>query len=63
MCYAGGAGFGMRGGYLRYHERLQFFEVDVNVASIITWKRVEWIGTNKKIDQQVILYSGRLKLN
>lgn len=61
MCYAGGAGFGGYGGYGGYHRRLRFFEVDVNVASITTWKRVEWGETKKRIDEQVIVHSGRPK--
>jgi hypothetical protein len=59
MCYAGGVGFGGYAGYGGYIRRLRMFEIDTNVASITTWKRVEHGKTADKIDWQVIVDGGR----
>lgn len=59
MCYAGGVGFGGYGGYGGYHRRIRVFEVDTNQARILTWKRVEWGDTGKRIDEQMIVDEGR----
>jgi hypothetical protein len=59
MCYAGGAGFGGYGGYGGYHRRVRFFEIDMNVASIMTYKRVEYGETNKRIDEQILVEGGK----
>jgi hypothetical protein len=59
MCYAGGSGFGGYGGYKGYHRRVRFFEIDVNEARIVTYKRVEYGETNKRIDEQIIVEGGK----
>uniref|UniRef100_L2FD92 Phosphatase dcr2 n=1 Tax=Colletotrichum fructicola (strain Nara gc5) TaxID=1213859 RepID=L2FD92_COLFN len=59
MCYAGGVGFGGYGGYGGYHRRIRVFEVDTNQARILTWKRVEWGDTGKRVDEQMIVDEGR----
>jgi hypothetical protein len=59
MCYAGGAGFGGYGGYDGYHRRVRFFDIDMNIARITTYKRVEYGDTEKKIDEQIIVDGGR----
>jgi hypothetical protein len=61
MCYAGGAGFGGYGGYNGYHRRVRFFDIDMNKASIATYKRVEYGDTEKQIDYQIIVDSGRVR--
>ena len=58
MCYAGGAGFGGYGGYGGYHRRIRFFDIDMNVARVTTYKRVEYGDTEKKIDEQIIVEGG-----
>lgn len=60
MCYAGGSGFGGYGGYNHYHRRLRVFEIDTNQARIVTWKRLEYGDLDKKLDQQIIVDSGRV---
>lgn len=60
MCYAGGAGFGGYGGYGGYHRRIRFFDIDMNEASITTYKRVEYGDVEKRIDEQIIVESGRV---
>jgi hypothetical protein len=60
MCYAGGSGFGGYGGYNNYHRRLRVFEVDTNQARITTWKRLEYGDTGKRLDQQIIVDSGKV---
>lgn len=59
MCYAGGAGFGGYGGYGGYHRRVRFFEIDMNEARIVTYKRVEYGETGKRIDEQIIVEGGK----
>jgi hypothetical protein len=61
MCYAGGAGFGGYGGYDGYHRRVRFFDIDMNEASIATYKRVEYGNTEKKIDYQMIVEGGKVR--
>ncbi|KAM3472521.1 hypothetical protein MY8738_008835 [Beauveria namnaoensis] len=60
MCYAGGVGFGGYAGYGGYLRRVRLYEVDVNAARILTWKRVE-AGPNvtERIDQQIIVDGGK----
>ena len=60
MCYAGGSGFGGYGGYGGYHRRVRFFDIDTNEARITTYKRVEYGETEKKIDEQIIVDSGKV---
>jgi 3',5'-cyclic AMP phosphodiesterase CpdA len=60
MCYAGGSGFGGYGGYDGYHRRARVFEIDVNEARITTWKRVEHGDVAKRLDQQIIVDSGKV---
>ncbi|KAF2201099.1 Metallo-dependent phosphatase [Delitschia confertaspora ATCC 74209] len=60
MCYAGGSGFGGYGGYDGYHRRVRVFEVDTNRAQIRTWKRLEFGDLQKKLDEQVIVESGKV---
>jgi hypothetical protein len=60
MCYAGGSGFGGYGGYNHYHRRLRVFEIDTNQARIVTWKRLEYGDTEKRLDEQIIVDSGRV---
>ena len=60
MCYGGGAGFGGYGGYYGYHRRIRFFEIDMNTARIITYKRLEWGETEKRIDEQTIVDAGKV---
>lgn len=60
MCYAGGAGFGGYGGYGGYHRRIRFFDIDMNEARITTYKRVEYGDIEKRIDEQIIVESGRV---
>jgi len=61
MCYAGGAGFGGYGGYDGYHRRARIFEVDTNEARITTWKRLEYGDIGKRLDEQIIVDSGKVK--
>lgn len=60
MCYAGGAGFGGYGGYGGYHRRIRFFDIDMNEARITTYKRLEYGDVEKRIDEQVIVNSGKV---
>jgi hypothetical protein len=60
MCYGGGAGFGGYGGYGGYHRRIRFFEVDTNENRIITYKRLEWGDTEKRLNEQIIAEGGEV---
>lgn len=60
MCYAGGSGFGGYGGYPGYHRGLRLFEIDTNQARISTWKRLEYGDIAKRLDEQIIVDSGRV---
>ncbi|CAN9122157.1 unnamed protein product [Alternaria alternata] len=60
MCYAGGSGFGGYERYNNYHRRLRVFEIDANQARIVTWKRLEYGDTGKRLDTQIIVDSGRV---
>lgn len=62
MCYAGGSGFGGYGGYGGYHRRARLFEIDANEARIRTWKRLEYGDTAKRLDEQIIVDSGKVIL-
>jgi hypothetical protein len=61
MCYGGGSGFGGYGGYGGYHRRLRVFDIDMNIARITTWKRLEYGETEKRIDEQIIVDEGRVR--
>ncbi|KAH7402687.1 phosphoesterase-like protein [Pyrenochaeta sp. MPI-SDFR-AT-0127] len=60
MCYAGGSGFGGYGGYNNYHRRLRVFEIDTNQARIATWKRLEYGDIAARLDEQIVVDSGRV---
>ncbi|KAH8723501.1 phosphoesterase-like protein [Phaeosphaeriaceae sp. PMI808] len=60
MCYAGGSGFGGYGGYNHFHRRLRVFEIDINQARISTWKRLEYGDIAKRLDEQIIVDSGKV---
>lgn len=59
MCYGGGTGFGGYGGYGDYIRRMRFFELDMNVGRITTYKRMEYNQTDIRIDEQVIVENGQ----
>lgn len=58
MCYGGGTGFGGYGGYNNYIRRVRFFDLDMNVGRITTYKRMEYNQTDIRIDEQVIVENG-----
>lgn len=58
MCYGGGTGFGGYGGYGDYIRRVRFFDLDMNVGRITTYKRLEYNQTDLRIDEQVIVENG-----
>ncbi|KAK2785731.1 hypothetical protein FQN52_008280 [Onygenales sp. PD_12] len=60
MCYGGGAGFGGYGGYGGYVRRVRFFDIDMNSARIMTYKRLEWGRTDAKIDEMMIVDGGKV---
>ena len=59
MCYAGGSGFGGYGGYGGYHRRIRFFEVDMNEATITTYKKLEFGDLDKRVNEQIIVERGK----
>lgn len=63
MCYGGGAGFGGYGGYDGYHRRIRLFDIDMNEARIVTYKRLEWGETGQRIDEQMIVDGGKVIVN
>lgn len=64
MCYGGGAGFGGYGGYGDYVRRVRFFDIDMNEARIITYKRLEWAeeeaDLEAKIDEMIVVDGGKV---
>ncbi|OJD15653.1 hypothetical protein AJ78_04114 [Emergomyces pasteurianus Ep9510] len=60
MCYAGGAGFGGYGGYGGYIRRARFFDINMDSARIITYKRLEYGDTGSKIDEMMIVDAGKV---
>lgn len=58
MCYGGGTGFGGYGGYNNYIRRVRFFDLDMNVGRITTYKRQEWNVTDIRVDEQIIVDGG-----
>lgn len=59
MCYAGGVGFGGYAGYGDFIRRVRLYELDMNEARITTWKRLESGETSERIDEQIIVDSGK----
>jgi len=60
MCYGGGAGFGGYGDYPGFTREVRFFDIDMNTARIITYKRLEYGKTEKRIDQQILVDGGNV---
>ncbi|OJD25970.1 hypothetical protein ACJ73_02655 [Blastomyces percursus] len=60
MCYAGGGGFGGYGGYGGYIRRVRFFDINMNSARIMTYKRLEYGDTDSKIDEMMIVDAGKV---
>ncbi|EEH20823.1 hypothetical protein PABG_03054 [Paracoccidioides brasiliensis Pb03] len=60
MCYAGGSGFGGYGGYGGYIRRVRFFDIDMNSARIMTYKRLESGDTKSRIDEMMIVDGGKV---
>ena len=60
MCHGGGAGFGGYGGHGEYIRRMRFFDIDMNGARIISYKRLEWGRTEERIDEMMLVDSGRV---
>lgn len=60
MCYAGGSGFGGYGGYGGYIRRIRFFDIDMNEARIVTYKRLESGLTASRIDEMIIVDGGKV---
>ncbi|KAI5296934.1 hypothetical protein KEM55_005385 [Ascosphaera atra] len=60
MCYGGATGFGGYAGpgYGDYIRRVRFFDIDMNSARIITYKRLEYGETDKRIDEQMVVDGG-----
>jgi hypothetical protein len=62
MCYAGGSGFGGYGGYGGYIRRVRVWEVDTEVGSVRTWKRVEaGPDVGRRVDERVVVEGGVVK--
>ncbi|KAI1913684.1 Phosphatase dcr2 [Ophidiomyces ophidiicola] len=60
MCYAGGAGFGGYGGYGNFVRRVRFFDIDMNEARIVSYKRLEHGNPGERIDEAMLVDSGRI---
>ncbi|KAI0398147.1 calcineurin-like phosphoesterase [Xylariaceae sp. FL0594] len=60
MCYGGGAGFGGYGDYPGFTREVRFFDIDMNTARIITYKRLEYGETQKRIDHQILVDGGNV---
>ncbi|EEP75761.1 conserved hypothetical protein [Uncinocarpus reesii 1704] len=60
MCYAGGAGFGGYGGYGGFVRRVRFFNIDMNAARIISYKRVESGNTEERVDEMMLVDGGKV---
>jgi hypothetical protein len=59
LCYGGGAGFGGYGGWGGYIRRVRFFDIDMNEARIVSYKRLEAGRTEEKVDEIVLVDAGR----
>ncbi|KAK2738766.1 hypothetical protein FQN57_006934 [Myotisia sp. PD_48] len=60
MCYGGGAGFGGYGGYNGFVRRIRFFDIDMNEARIMSYKRLEWGNTKDKVDEMMLVDGGNV---
>lgn len=60
LCYGGATGFGGYAGpgYGDYIRRARFFDIDMNSARIITYKRLEWGETEKRFDEMMVVDGG-----
>ena len=60
LCYGGGSGFGGYCSYdgVRFHRRARVWELDTNVGSLRTWKRVEY--ALDRVDEVVLVEKGRV---
>jgi len=57
LCYGGGSGFGgfCSYGRKRFHRRSRVWELDMNIESLKTWKRVEY--SKDRVDEPVLVQS------
>lgn len=60
MCYAGGAGFGGYGGYGGFIRRVRFFDIDMNAARIVSYKRLEYGKVNERVDEVMLVDGGKV---
>jgi hypothetical protein len=60
MCYGGASGFGGYAGYGEYIRRTRFFDFDMNLGHVITYKRLEHGDTEVKLDEAMIVDAGRV---
>lgn len=60
LCYNGGSGLGGYGGFGGYVRRMRFFEVDTNLRSIRTWKKLEAGNIEDRVDEQIIVMDGKV---
>ncbi|WEW57655.1 Phosphatase dcr2 [Emydomyces testavorans] len=60
MCYAGGAGFGGYGGYGGLVRRVRFFDIDMNEARIMSYKRLEHGKTDERVDEMMLVDGGKV---
>ncbi|KAI9708291.1 MAG: purple acid phosphatase, partial [Chrysothrix sp. TS-e1954] len=58
LCYGGCSGFGAYCSYSRkrFHRRTRVWELDTNIGSLKTWKRVEYVVD--RVDELVLVESG-----
>lgn len=58
LCYGGGTGFGGYCSYgdRRYHRRSRVWELDTNIRSLKTWKRVEY--ERERMDELMLVEGG-----
>ncbi|EAS35244.3 phosphoesterase [Coccidioides immitis RS] len=60
MCYAGGSGFGGYGGYGGYIRRVRLFDIDMNRARIVSYKRLESGNTEERVDEMMLVDGGKV---
>lgn len=60
MCYGGGIGFGGYGGYGDFVRRVRFFDIDMNMARIVTYKRLEYGDTKRRLDEMIVVDEGKV---
>ncbi|KAI5288170.1 hypothetical protein KEM52_001277 [Ascosphaera acerosa] len=60
MCYGGATGFGGYAGpgYGDYVRRARVFDIDMNAARIVTYKKLEWGDTESRVDEMLIVDGG-----